>query len=982
MKFRFRKKKITPPVIFDANFYVENHRDLIADQEPYRHYCDHGIRLGLDPHPIFSTRYYQDTHLSANHSANPIDHYLANAKGQAVLDPHPLFDSLSYQEQVGDIDSNQTLFEHFLQHNSVNMASPSVFFDTPKYIERYPEVGPSGFNGLYHFLRFGQKQGRLKSVALDLVKRVMQREQRPASHQFVGDTQRDVSFLASLLGLDRDKPTVVLAAESADFEYAYLLKKISLCYGSSYDANVVHLFGQDSEATDEFTVLGPTASPDTDPEHPYLEFGNQLLFQIVDHINSVGTVYVSSKHGKVFEHLVKTPSKFHLLAPGRLAEGFAEALSQNKSKLKTILLPACESAGEVANSDRAGVSIAEFDFESANRPPVDVGDKNKTPIDLKQAFGMDPDARLIVGAGGLNLRSGLDRFVATAIAHLKAKGNAGDRFAWFGKLNARDFEFAQVLMEDLVTAELQDCFLVSDEMDLFCAGVNSADVVLLTQRTGCRQTFIAEVLAEKTPVVWFAGDPHKEAHLGESDPLRTSDVQSATATIASVLTDSTMQVEAASNNRRRVEKLHSVDRLVHQLSDQLQVASIQNDSDGDTDQAGAAILPFLRSKDRRRVVFATPTWQISGVNTFIETLVRELNKRDFEASILFTTPYAMTLDKSLLPDVPTKILTTRQNLPPRQLRKLLHSHLEMMAPCVFMPNYDFAASAVSMNLSDSVATLGILHSDDPAHYVHGYRMGPYWDGIVSVSQFIHNNLMSLNPTFADRSSVIHYGIEDAGDVIKAKRESSEKLKVIYTGRIVQEQKRIMDFVDVVNRLAPHSNRFEFSFVGDGDEMGDFRKRMQTHINSGMVKILGRAQPSQIPGLLRNAHVFALTSEFEGLPLSLLESLSAGLVPAVTEIKSGIMEILTHEENAMLAPVGDVDALAANLLKLANDPDMFERLSKASRQTLFDKKLVAGDMASQYAEILDRLFNEMETPKESDLSKLIHCPHIERMLNVA
>ena len=192
----------------------------------------------------------------------------------------------------------------------------------------------------------------------------------------------------------------------------------------------------------------------------------------------------------------------------------------------------------------------------------------------------------------------------------------------------------------------------------------------------------------------------------------------------------------------------------------------------------------------------------------------------------------------------------------------------------------------------------------------------------------------------------------------------------------------MDFVDVVNRLAAHSNRFEFSFIGDGDEMDDFRRRMQPHINSGMVKILGRAQPSQIPGLLRQAHVFALTSEFEGLPLSLLESLSAGLVPLVTEIKSGITEILTHEENAMLSPVGDIDTMVANLMKLANDAEMFERLSKAARQTLFDKKLVAGDMANQYAEILERMFSEIETPKESDLSKLIHCPHIERMLNVA
>ena len=113
----------------------------------------------------------------------------------------------------------------------------------------------------------------------------------------------------------------------------------------------------------------------------------------------------------------------------------------------------------------------------------------------------------------------------------------------------------------------------------------------------------------------------------------------------------------------------------------------------------------------------------------------------------------------------------------------------------------------------------------------------------------------------------------------------------------------MDFVDVVNRLAEHSDRFEFTFIGDGDEMAAFRQAMQPHTDAEMVKILGRAKPSQIPTLLRQAHVFALTSEFEGLPLSLLESLSAGLVPVVTEVRSGITEILSHGENAMLSPIG-------------------------------------------------------------------------------
>ena len=984
MKFRFRKKKSKLPAIFDVNFYIENHRELIEGQDPYKHYCNSGCRLGLDPSPIFSTRHYQDTHLASDHSANPIKHYLANAQGQAVLDPHPLFDSLSYLEQIDGLEASLTPLEHFLQHNAVNLASPSVFFDTRKYLQRYPEVVPSGFTALYHFLRFGKNQGRLKSVAVNLIKGVMQREERPASHRFVGDSQRDISFLASLLTLDRDKPTVVLAAESADFAYSNLLKKISLCYSSSYNANVVHLFGRDSDATDEFTPLGPTASQDTNPEHPYLELSNQLLFEIIDHINSVGTVYVANEHGPVFDHLTNTPSKFHLLAPGRLETEFSNSICHNSSKLETIILPACESNGEVASSNHPNVTIAEFDFESANHQAADLDSEAKEPVDLKKAFALEPGSRLVIGAGDLSLRSGFDRFVATAISYLNASGNTVDRFAWFGELTEHDVEFVQILMQDLANAKLEDRFFVCGQMDQFTDGLNSADAVLLTQRAGCKESFVVDAVGAQTPIVWFAGSPQMEVHLGESDPLRALDAQAAAANIVSLTNDPMSQSDAGRRNRKRAEKLHSVDTLVHQLSDQLQLALLEDGSPQavQTEQDGPIILPFLRSKDRRRVVFATPTWQISGVNTFIETLVRELNKRDFEASILFTTPYAMTLDKSLLPDVPTKILTTRQNLRPRQLRKLLKSHLEMMAPCVFMPNYDFAASGVSPSLPDNVSTLGVLHSDDPAHYVHGYRMGPYWDGIVSVSQFIHDNLMSLNPTFADRSSVIHYGIEDAGEMINPKRQPSEKLKIVYTGRIVQEQKRIMDFVEVVNRLSQHANRFEFSFVGDGDEMDDFRERMQPHIKSGMVKILGRAKPSQIPALLRQAHVFALTSEFEGLPLSLLESLSAGLVPVVTEIKSGITEILSHEQNSMLSSVGDADAMAANLLKLADNPDMFERLSNASRTTLFDKKLTAGDMANQYAEILDRMFTDMETVKEPANSELIHCPHIERMLNVA
>ena len=157
--------------------------------------------------------------------------------------------------------------------------------------------------------------------------------------------------------------------------------------------------------------------------------------------------------------------------------------------------------------------------------------------------------------------------------------------------------------------------------------------------------------------------------------------------------------------------------------------------------------------------------------------------------------------------------------------------------------------------------------------------------------------------------------------------------------------------------------------------------MQPHIDSGLVNLLGRQTPEEIEGLLLQHDVIMLTSEFEGLPLSLLEGMAAGLVPVVTDVESGISEVLDHGSNALKSAIGDVEGFVDNLTQLSNDHQLFNRLSRHSRATIFHRELTSGDMARKYADIITQLFDEMAHPQRRSPNP-IYCPDIEHMLNIA
>lgn len=112
-----------------------------------------------------------------------------------------------------------------------------------------------------------------------------------------------------------------------------------------------------------------------------------------------------------------------------------------------------------------------------------------------------------------------------------------------------------------------------------------------------------------------------------------------------------------------------------------------------------------------------------------------------------------------------------------------------------------------------------------------------------------------------------------------------------------------------------------------------------------VQFLGYRQ--DVPALLRAADIFTLPSHREGMPRSIIEAMLSGLPVVATDIRGSREEVIDGE-SGYLVPLGDVQALARALQRLAADQALRKSFGQAGRERaaeLFDeRKIVARQLA--------------------------------------
>lgn len=160
------------------------------------------------------------------------------------------------------------------------------------------------------------------------------------------------------------------------------------------------------------------------------------------------------------------------------------------------------------------------------------------------------------------------------------------------------------------------------------------------------------------------------------------------------------------------------------------------------------------------------------------------------------------------------------------------------------------------------------------------------------------------------------------------------LVYVFTGRLLRG-KGLDTLHAAFERLASHEPAAYLVIVGSGEGQAlsieaDLRARVAGSQHAERVRFAGRVD--DVAPWLRAADVFAFPSDFEAMPLSVIEAASCGLPCATTRV-GGIPDVIEHGRNGLLSAAGDVPALAEHLLRLARDPGLRLGLGQAARATV-------------------------------------------------
>jgi glycosyltransferase involved in cell wall biosynthesis len=148
-------------------------------------------------------------------------------------------------------------------------------------------------------------------------------------------------------------------------------------------------------------------------------------------------------------------------------------------------------------------------------------------------------------------------------------------------------------------------------------------------------------------------------------------------------------------------------------------------------------------------------------------------------------------------------------------------------------------------------------------------------------------------------------------------------------------------------------------VGDGPLEAEIRALVAELKLTG-VNFTGVASRAEIGKYYDAADIFINASRLDNMPLSVMEAFAAG-TPVVSTSPECMPYLVEHEKTGLLSPVGDADALAANVARLLREPELAARLARNAHEeaSKYDWNRVRQQWIDVYRRLLSRAGDKPE-----------------------
>jgi glycosyltransferase involved in cell wall biosynthesis len=222
------------------------------------------------------------------------------------------------------------------------------------------------------------------------------------------------------------------------------------------------------------------------------------------------------------------------------------------------------------------------------------------------------------------------------------------------------------------------------------------------------------------------------------------------------------------------------------------------------------------------------------------------------------------------------------------------------------------------------------------------RLTARWtEKIIAVSESNRSLAIRRNVARENKIVTVHNGIADTN--YRAHPGWSEIPQIVMVARFAPQKNQ----AQLLQALADITLPFKLTFVGDGPTRAAAEALTRDLGLADRVEYLGVRLDTDV--ILSQSDIFALATNWEGFPITILEAMRAGLPVIATDV-DGVREAVTDQVTGYLVPRGDTEALKEKLAALLSSSTLRLQMGSAGRrryESEFTQAIMLARIASIY-----------------------------------
>jgi glycosyltransferase involved in cell wall biosynthesis len=220
------------------------------------------------------------------------------------------------------------------------------------------------------------------------------------------------------------------------------------------------------------------------------------------------------------------------------------------------------------------------------------------------------------------------------------------------------------------------------------------------------------------------------------------------------------------------------------------------------------------------------------------------------------------------------------------------------------------------------------------------------DVFVAHSIFFYDKLIEAFPGRRDVIFYLPHGVK-IPDIVRRSSTPGTPIRLLFLGRMT-ESKGIFDLPAIDRYLEEWGIARSWTCVGRGPELQDLQRQWSAN---PAIHFAAPAGNEEVIAICASNDIFVLPTRFEGSPVSLLETMSVGLVPVISDLPGGIREIVTGDIGFRPA-MKDSRAFAESIRTLSSDKQLLDALSNNCRK-MIEQQFDVRKTAQKYHELFGK-----------------------------